>query len=132
MIDRRGIKRFFKYSSVGFSTFLFDLFLLYLLTDIIGMQYLVAAGIAFLVAVSVNFLFSRTYVFKGSEQGVGIGYAQFLLIAGSGLLFVVGAMYVLVGVLGVPYLLARVGVAAITGFWNYLLNLYVNFKVAGK
>jgi hypothetical protein len=41
-------------------------------------------------------------------------------------------MWLLVGVLGWGFLAARVAVAALTGFWNYLMNLYVNFRVAGK
>lgn len=124
--------RFFKYFSVGFSTFLLDLFLLYLLTDIFLLNYLVATGAAFLVAVSINYYFSRKYVFKRTERKFSHGYYVFILITAVGLMFVLGLMAILVGMLHWYYLAARVLVAGIVGMWNYLMNLFVNFKVAGK
>jgi putative flippase GtrA len=60
------------------------------------------------------------------------GYINFIVIALVGLLIVIGGMYVLVSLLGVGYVAARFAVAVITGFWNYLLNLFVTFKVVGK
>ena len=124
--------RFIKYSTVGFSTFLFDLVLLYVLIDVFDVHYLYSAGIAFLIAVSLNFIVSRKYVFKGSARSAKVSYVNFILIASIGLAMVVGGMYVLVSVLSVSYVVARVFVAGLTGIWNYLMNLYVNFKVAGK
>jgi putative flippase GtrA len=124
--------RFIKYSTVGFGTFLFDLALLYVLTDIYSVHYLYAAGFAFLVAVSINFLLSRRFVFRGSARSAPVSYINFILIASIGLALVVGGMYVLVSVFSVSYVVARILVAGLTGIWNYLMNLYVNFKVAGK
>lgn len=124
--------RFFKYSTVGLGTFLFDLALLYVLTDIFSIHYLYSAGIAFLIAVSINFVISRRFVFKGSARSAKVGYLNFILIAVMGLGLVVGGMYVLVSVFSVSYVAARVFVAGLTGIWNYLMNLYVNFQVAGK
>lgn len=127
-----AVLRFLKYSTVGFGTFLFDLALLYVLTDVFHIHYLYAAGFAFLVAVSINFLLSRRFVFRGSARSAQVSYLNFILIASIGLAMVVGGMYVLVSVFSVSYVLARVFVAGLTGIWNYLMNLYVNFKVAGK
>lgn len=56
----------------------------------------------------------------------------FIAIALVGMVLVTGAMYVMVELLGIYYLLARVVVACVTGVWNYLLNLFFNFKVAGQ
>lgn len=124
--------RFIKYSTVGAGTFLFDLALLYILTDVLHIHYLYSAGIAFLIAVSLNFILSRKYVFKGSARSTQVGYINFILIALIGLGMVVGGMYVLVSVFSVSYVVARVFLAGLTGIWNYLMNLYVNFKVAGR
>jgi putative flippase GtrA len=127
-----AVKRFVKYSTVGVGTFLIDLVLLFLLTDVFSIHYLYAAGIAFLIAVTINYALSRRYVFKGSARSGSVSYVNFLFIAFIGLGFVVGGMYVLVSMFSVSYVLARVFVAGLTGVWNYLMNLYVNFKVAGK
>lgn len=126
------IQRFLKYSGIGVCTFLFDLLLLYIFIDVYGIDPLISAGVAFVIAVSVNYVVSRHFVFSGTMRSVGTGYANFIAIASTGLLIVVGGMYVLVEILAIHYAISRIIVAGITGFWNYLMNLYVNFKVAGK
>jgi len=126
------IQRFLKYSGVGFGTFLLDLLLLTLLVEWGGVSQTVAAGLAFFLAVSLNYFISRKYVFRGTLRKAGEGYVNFILIALLGVGIVTGGMHVLTVVLNLNYLLARVLVAAVTGFWNYLINLYVNFKLAGK
>lgn len=130
-ITWRALKRFGLYSAIGAGTFLFDLILLYFFTDILLINYLWSVGIAFLIAVSINYQLSRRYVFKGTNRPHREGYVYFIIIAVSGLLLVTGMMYVLVEWVGVYYLVARVVIAIITGIWNYLMNLFFNFKVAG-
>lgn len=129
---KRSLTRFVKYMSIGVSTFLLDLGMLYVFTEFLHINYLIASGVAFVIAVSINFFFSRYFVFQGSHRSMKAGYIIFLMIAGTGLLLVVGLMHVAVGILGFPLLLSRVGVAGVVGMWNYLMNLFVNFKVAGK
>ncbi len=124
--------RFFKYWLAGSSTFLLDLLLLFIFVDYFGASYVSAASASFLIAVSVNYFISRKFVFKGTLQSVGKGYVNFILIALAGLVIIAVGMYVLTSILTVHYLLARVTIAGMTGLWNYLMNLYVNFKVAGK
>lgn len=129
---RRGFVRFAKYSAVGGATFGLDLALLFALIEFAGMDYVLAAGIGFLVGVSLNYFLARQFVFRGTARGLRAGYLYFLAIAGMGLVLVTGSMFVAVGMLGLPYLLARVGIAGLVGIWNYLANLYFNFQMAGK
>lgn len=132
MIDRRGAKRLLRYASVGISTFLFDLLLLFAFIDGLGMHHAFAAALAFLIAVTLNFLVSRRFVFAGTERTAGRSYASFLLIAGTGMLAVAGLMHVAVDLLALPVLASRVAIAGVVGVFTYLMNLYLNFKVAGK
>lgn len=124
-------KRFLKYTLIGGSTFLLDLVLLFLLVEYLLINYAVAAGIAFLLAVSVNYLLSRQFVFRGSLRTFREGYVHFLGIALLGIGLVVSGTVALVEWIDVPYLMARVLIALVTGLWNYLMNLFVNFRVAG-
>ena len=128
----KGLIRFLKYTSVGVTTFLLDLFLLYLLIDHVHLHYAPATAVAFGIAVSINYLVSRRLVFTGTLRSLHAGYGIFLLIAGAGMAAVTGLMVLFVEVLHLPYLPARVIIAGIVGLWNYIMNLYVNFKVAGK
>ncbi len=128
----KTVERFLKYTAVGFSTFLLDLFLLYVLTDVFLINYVLSAGLAFLIAVSFNYFVSRKVVFSQTARPLVEGYYGFIAIAGVGVVVVMGLMFAAVSVLGWHYLTSRVLIAGIVGIWNYLMNLFFNFKVAGK
>ena len=130
-MDRRALRRFAKYSGIGFTTFIFDLFLLWLFIDGFGMPVLPATGVAFLIAVSLNFLISRRYVFRGSARTLQRGYAYFMSYAVAGALLTTLLMWLLTELTGLHYALVRVLIAIFVGVGNYAANLYLNFKVAG-
>ncbi|MDB5195328.1 MAG: GtrA family protein [Parcubacteria group bacterium] len=124
--------RLLKYIAVTLPTFLFDLGLLTLLVQIFHVQYVLAAGFAFIVATTTNYVLSRHFVFIGSERSLGLGYVYFLIIAGVGLLMVTVSIWILVQVFLLNYLVSRILIALVEGSWNYLMNLYLNFRVAGR
>lgn len=125
-------QRFIRYSLIGGVTFLFDLALLFIMIDYLGINYVVAAGLGFSIAVSLNYAISRNFVFKGAEISYRKGYVNFILIAAFGVLLVMAGVYLLVSMFAVHYLVARVAVSGVSGLFNYLTNLYFNFKVVGK
>jgi putative flippase GtrA len=130
-VNNKALFRFLKYSVIGFTTFLLDLLLLYFFTEILQINYLVSTALAFIIAVSINYHYSRKFVFSKTKRGVGQGYYIFLTIAGLGLLLVVLLMALFVEVLNFNYVLARIIIAGMVGIYNYLINLFFNFKVAG-
>lgn len=129
---KQSLQRFFKYFGVGASTFLFDLAVLFVFIDVFRWNYIVSAGASFLVAISLNYYISRRYVFHGSLRSVHAGYLIFIIIALVGLFAVAGGMLLFVQILGWHYISSRIVVALLVGIWNYAMNLYVNFRVAGK
>jgi len=131
--NRLGSKynRFLRYTISGVGTFGVDLLLVWLLTEFVGLYYLSSVAIAFLVAVSVNYLISRDWVFRGTRRDFKSGYIFFVFITMSGLALTAGLMALSVEVLGLYYLVARVVVSALVGIYNYMVNLYFNFRVAG-
>jgi putative flippase GtrA len=127
-----GISRFLKYSLIGGATFAFDLLLLAFLKESLGFHYLLSAAVAFAVAVSINYVISRSVVFKGTLRPFRSGYLIFAGVAGISLVAVTILMAICVEALGFDYLFARLMVACVVGLWSYLMNLFVNFKVAGR
>jgi len=125
------LRRFLKYTLVGGSTFLFDLLLIYLMTEFLSVPYWASTALGFLIAVSVNYFVSRRYVFKGTARRVHHGYLYFITLAGGGALLVTATVTGLVAAFALHYLVARVLVACVMGMGNYLFNLHFNFKVAG-
>jgi len=128
----KGSLRFLKYTLVGASTFLFDLVLLLILTEKIGLGPTGGAGLAYFIAVSTNFWFSHKYVFSKTKSPRHKNYLSFMIISVVGVLLVISLMFVFVNIFSFNYLASRIIIAGITGFWNYLMNLYFNFKVVGQ
>ena len=126
-----SVRRFGKSFGVGVFTFTLDLIFLSLLIDVLHVYYLLSAAIAFIAASSLNYFISRKYVFVGSSRPAHHGYLIFMLIGCVGLVLVASFMYVCVEVFALHYLVSRLLVAAVVGWWNYFMNLSVNFKVAG-
>ena len=131
-LKSRAFRRFLKYTMVGGSTFLFDLLLIYLMTEFLGVPYWASTALGFLVAVSINYFVSRRFVFKGTLRKIHHGYLYFIALAGGGALLVTAAVTGLVATFALHYLVARILVACVMGMANYLFNLHFNFKVAGQ
>ena len=127
----RALRRFLKYTLVGGSTFAFDLLLIWLMTEFLGVPYWASTAIGFVIAVSINYFVARRYVFKGTERKIHHGYLYFISLAGGGAFLVTAAVAALVATFALHYLVARVLVACVMGMANYLFNLHFNFKVAG-
>lgn len=127
----RALRRFLKYALVGGSTFAFDLALIWLMTEFLGIAYWLSTALGFIIAVSLNYFVSRRFVFKGTARKMHHGYIFFILFACGGAAFIAGAVTLLVTLFGLHYLVARVAIACIVGFGNYLFNLHFNFRVAG-
>lgn len=131
-LKQPSVKRFLRYAVVGVSTLSFDLVLLFIATEFLHIPYYISTAGAFLIAVSINYFISRAHVFKGTERTIHHGYAYFIAVALLGAFLTTSLVTLLVSFAHLYYLLARVLVAGIIGIGNYLFNLHVNFKVAGK
>ena len=130
-LQSRALRRFGKYALVGGSTFLFDLLLIWVMTEVGGVPYYISTALGFMIAVSINYFVSRRFVFKGTERKIHHGYVYFIAVAGGGALLITGAVTALVATFALHYLVARILVACVVGIGNYLFNLHYNFKVAG-
>jgi len=128
----KALSRFLKYFSIGFSTFLLDLFLLYFLTDILLINYLISTALSFIVSVSIHYYFIRKFVFSRTTRELKTGYYIFITVTVIGLLMVVALMALFVEKLNFDFLIARIIIAGIVGSYNYLMNLFFTFKVVGK
>lgn len=107
--------------------FAFDLLLLWAFVEYLGMNKLFAAAIAFLIATSLHYAFARGWIFKGTEQALGRGYAWFLVNAGVGLVLTIALFWAFMAI-GFHYLVARVIASVFAGLTVFLLNAVFNFR----
>jgi dolichol-phosphate mannosyltransferase len=133
LMKRTGeLSRFLKYCLVGASGVLVNMGLLWLLTEMGGLFYLVSSAFAIEASIVTNFTLNDHFTFpdrraKGRVQFLTrLGKFNIVSLAGLGVNMVV--LWTLTSVFGVYYLLSNLcGIAAAT-LWNYLVNFWWTWK----
>jgi putative flippase GtrA len=126
--SRRAGEMLIRNTIVSGGIFAFDLGLLWLLVERVGMGKIAAAVVAFLVANSIHYGFGRSWVFRGTERALASGYFYFLINAGIGFIITISLFAAMVRLTSVNYLIARVMVSVIAGLTVFLLNAVLNFR----
>ena len=108
--------------------FAFDLGLLWLLVQAGGMDTLLAAAVAFIAANGLHYILGRTWIFRGTERGVGAGLFYFLINAGIGLVVTMALYAAILEFTSIHYLVARVIVSVVGGLTVFYLNATLNFR----
>lgn len=101
---------------------------LYVLTDLVGLWYVASAALAWVVSLVASFLLQRLWTFGArTRAGAGAQFAGFLALGLANGAINAGLLWVLVDHLGVNYLIAQVGLAALIAAWNFLIMRYLIF-----
>jgi putative flippase GtrA len=116
-----------RFGVIGACTVAFDFGLLYVLVDFAHLNYLLSALVAFTTASTLNYLLSVQYVFLAGRFGRGPEFAIFMVTTGVGLGLNQLTMWVLVGIAGINYLLAKCASLTIVTCWNFLSKKRVVF-----
>ena len=107
---------------VGGACFVLDYGLLYVLTEYVGLYYLLSAGISFSVSVFVNYWLCLACVFRGADAQTRRAKMLFFgsSIAGLGLNQLL--MWLLVDFAPIYYMIAKLIAAGIVMILNYVLK----------
>jgi len=133
LMRRTGeLARFIKFCLVGGSGVGVNMGLLWLLTEVGGMFYLMSAAISIETSIITNFLLNNYFTFADRRQpGVKSllkTLMKFNLVSLAGLGINLTILWILTEPLGLFYMLSNlVGIAAAT-LWNYLLNNWWTWK----
>ena len=115
-----------RFGLVGLSGILVNMGLLYALTEVAGLYYLVSAAIAIELSIVNNFVWNDVWTFK-SARDLRFGrriqrFLSFQAVSMGGLIINMAVLYVLADIAGVYYLAANL-VGIFAGFaWNYVVN----------
>ena len=107
--------------------FSLDYVLLYVLTEFLGLYYLLSAAISFTVANTLNFYLCARWVFPTGLSG-GKQYIAFLVVGAVGLALNTGLMALFTDVFSIYYMISKVIAASLVFFWNYFMRRYAIFK----
>ncbi len=118
------IQQFLKFGVVGVIAFVIDYGVLMLLSQVFGMDPVLAAGISFCVSVIFNYLASMRYVFTHREDlSRGREFVIFIVLSAIGLVINELCMAAGVAVLGTSALMVTVTklfATAVVMVWNFV------------
>ncbi len=114
------VKQILKFTVVGGFAFLIDYGLLYVLTEFIGIHYLISSIISFTVSVIFNYIMSITWVFDvNKKQGVK-EFIVFIILSVIGLGINELIMYLMVDIIGIHYMISKLFSTGIVMVYNFI------------
>lgn len=118
---KKLISQMIRFSIVGIIAFLIDYGLMVLLTEVFDVNYLISATVSFIVSVIFNYIASMRYVFRHKEgMSRRREFIIFVVLSVIGLILNDLIMWVMTGLLGITYLISKVGATMMVTIWNFL------------
>ena len=128
MFSRRAAELLARNTIVSILTFAFDIALLWLLVEFVGLSKVPAAAAAFVIANSLHYAIGRGWIFRGTDRRIAIGFIYFQVNSVVGLAITISLFAALIRWTPINYLVARVLVSVISGLSVFLLNAVLNFR----
>jgi putative flippase GtrA len=114
------IKQILGFGIVGVICFIIDYGLMIVLTEFLGLNYLLSCGLSFSVSTIVNYILSMRYVFVSKENmKKSVEFVLFVILTVIGLGITEILMMVFVDKIGIHYMIAKIGVTGIVMVYNF-------------
>ncbi len=135
--SRNKLNKIFKYQFIRFvvsgtTATLVDISLLYIITEYIGLWYLLSSIFSFLAGSITHFTISRHWVFNNRQKTFWRQYKSFFIIHLGGLAINTTGLYLLVQFLHIYYLLAKLMVVVLGVGWTFTANKKITFKTVTR
>ena len=114
------IKQILRFGIVGGIAFLIDYALLYILTEYIGIHYLISSIISFTISVIFNYILSIKWVFDVKRKQGTKEFIIFIVLSVIGLLINSLIMYIMVDILKIYYMLSKLVSTLIVMIYNFI------------
>ena len=115
------IRQIIRFAFVGGSAFLIDFGVLWLLTDFLGVHYLLSNCISFTVSVIYNYILSVCWVFDPSgKHSKSTELVVFVVLSVIGLGINQLIYWLCVEFAGMHYLVSKIGATAIVMVYNFI------------
>lgn len=90
------------------------------LTEVFNVNYLISSGISFTISVIVNYVLSLTFVFDAKKGNKIKEFIIFIVLSAVGLGINQVLMWFCVDVLGIFYMISKIGATAIVMVYNFI------------
>lgn len=114
-------KQIIRFAAVGGSAFLIDYSIMILLTEFLGINYLISNAISFTVSVIYNYLLSVHWVFDvNGGRSQTQDFLVFIILSVIGLGINQLIMWLCVDKLGIFYMISKIGATGIVMVYNFV------------
>lgn len=117
---KRLFEQIIKFGLVGFLCFFIDYGIMVFLTEVFNVNYLISSGISFTISVIVNYVLSLTFVFDTKKGNKAKEFVIFIVLSVVGLGINQVLMWFCVDVLGIFYMISKIGATAIVMVYNFI------------
>ena len=114
------IKQIFKFGIVGGIAFVIDYILLYVLTEFVGIHYLISSIISFTVSVIFNYILSIKWVFDVKKKQGTKEFLIFIILSVIGLVINSLIMYLMVDIINIHYMISKLVSTFIVMIYNFI------------
>lgn len=127
---KKLISQIIKFGFVGFLCFFIDYGIMVFLTEALKINYLISSGCSFSVSVIVNYILSIKFVFDADRDANKVKqFLVFLFFSIGGLIINQVVMWVAVDLLGIFYMISKIGATAIVMVYNFITRkLFIEKK----
>ena len=127
---KKLISQIIKFGFVGFLCFFIDYGIMVFLTEALKINYLISSGCSFSVSVIVNYILSIKFVFDADRDANKVKqFLVFLFFRIGGLIINQIVMWVAVALLGIFYMISKIGATAIVMVYNFITRkLFIEKK----
>lgn len=125
----RLLDQFIRYGFVGGIAFAVDFGLLYVLTDILQLHYLLSAALSFTAGLTVNYILSTLWVFTRHQvSSKKTELLIFIAIGVIGLGFNEALMWLLTDWWETYYLISKIVSTVLVYLWNFSARKYILYR----
>lgn len=109
----------FKYFGVAIVAAMVNIGMLYVLTDLCHINYLISNVVAFIFGLITNYVLSKKYVFKESKLNKILEFIIYAVIGIIGLGIDTFFLWLFTSKIGIYYMLSKIITTGITFVWNF-------------
>lgn len=118
-----------RYTFVGGFAFMVDIALLWFLTDLCNIHYLISATLSFIAGLTVNFFISRKWIFNNAiTHNKKLEFLLFGLIGVVGLGINDLLLWLLTNYCDIHYMISKFITVFLVYFWNFFARKYLLYN----